>query len=60
MTASSSDSAPEAGAPANVPEGVTFETLKTAVQIIEDWETAGSHDPVELFLQLRTLVKNER
>jgi hypothetical protein len=42
-----------------LPEGLDWETLRLAVQIVEDWEAAGSENGVKLVLSLYPLLKGK-
>jgi hypothetical protein len=47
---------PDVTISSDIPDDLAMETVHRAVEVIEDWETAGSRNPVELFLSLRVLV----
>jgi hypothetical protein len=41
----------------NLPEGLTWDRVHSAVEIIGNWETSGSSDTVELVVDLYKLFK---
>jgi hypothetical protein len=41
-----------------LPEGLTWEQVHSAVEIIQNWEIAGSSDAVELVVDLYNLFKH--
>jgi hypothetical protein len=42
----------------SLPEGLTWEQVQSAVEIIQNWEIAGSSDAVELVVDLYKLFKH--